>query len=268
MKTVAMPVSLAALLMSCVPKAPFPRECPWGKKRTPGIFVIADQKIGGDPISLSEKKTDNRILSIALFLKKQDPLGQVELITKDINLRIKADVFGISARDYEPEKVPFEEMYTGYKEITLSSDLINQFYREKILALLDKEKFFANQYILAKDASNKNHSALGRYDEKQKAMVPLVDMNEGVWGIHPRNVEQSFALDGLLNDDILFVSLVGKAGTGKTLLALAAGLYKTLDEGRFQKTSCQSSHFSHGSGYWLFAGRCGRETQSLDATYF
>ncbi len=208
---------------------------PVGEKNDSRIFVIADQEVGGEPISLSEKKTDNRILSIALFLKKQDPLSQVELITKDINLRIKADVFGISARDYEPEKVPFEEMYTGYKGITLSSELINQFYREKTLVLSDKEKFFANQYILAKDASNENHSALGRYSEKQKAMVPLIDMNEGIWGIHPRNVEQSFALDSLLDDDILFVSLVGKAGTGKTLLALAAGLCKTLDEGRFQR---------------------------------
>ncbi|MCJ8278011.1 MAG: PhoH family protein, partial [Bdellovibrionales bacterium] len=143
--------------------------------------------------------------------------------------------FGINAKDYEPEKVSFEEMYNGHSEITVTSDLINQFYEEKILPVPESEGLFANQYIIAKDASNHNHSAIGRYDQTKKAMVPLISMNEGIWGIHPRNVEQSFALDSLLNDDILFVSLVGKAGTGKTLLALAAGLYKTLDEGRFQR---------------------------------
>lgn len=172
---------------------------------------------------------------MALYLQKADPSSVVELVTKDINLRIKADVFGIVAKDYEPEKVSFEEMYNGHTEITVNSEMINQFYEEKLLPIPDSEKLFANQYIIAKDASNPNHSAIGRYDLAKKAMVPLISMNEGIWGIHPRNVEQSFALDCLLNDEILFVSLVGKAGTGKTLLALAAGLYKTLDDGRFQR---------------------------------
>ncbi|MEK6554883.1 MAG: PhoH family protein, partial [Bdellovibrionota bacterium] len=93
----------------------------------------------------------------------------------------------------------------------------------------------ANQYLVMKDQSNPNHSAIGRYSRQENRIVPLVTPSESIWGIHPRNAEQSFALDCLLNDEILFVSLVGKAGTGKTLLALAAGLYKTLDEGRFQR---------------------------------
>ena len=152
---------------------------------------------------------------IALFLKKQDSSHQVELITKDINLRIKADVFGIDVRDYEPEKVSFDEMYTGYRQINLVPELINRFYQEKILDISEYGHFYPNQYIIAKDSSNESHSALGRYDQKQKAMLPLITLDEGVWGIHPRNMEQSFALDSLLNNDILFVSLVGKAGTEK-----------------------------------------------------
>src|SRR5690606_19814629 len=86
-----------------------------------------------------------------------------------------------------------------------------------------------------KDNTNPNHSAVGRFDKEMGAIVPLLSAPEGVWGVHPRNVEQSFALDGLLNDRVLFVSLVGKAGTGKTLLALAPDLYMPLDEGRFQR---------------------------------
>ncbi|MCB0378212.1 MAG: PhoH family protein [Bdellovibrionales bacterium] len=199
------------------------------------IYIQPDRKAENVPPDLFPDKADNRILMLAMNLQESNPGAQVELITKDINLRIKADVFGINAKDYEPEKVSFEEMYTGHSEITVTADQINQFYEDKILPIDDAESLYANQYIIAKDASNENHSAIGRYDLRKRAMVPLISMNEGIWGIHPRNVEQSFALDSLLNDDIMFVSLVGKAGTGKTLLALAAGLYKTLDEGRFQR---------------------------------
>ena len=89
--------------------------------------------------------------------------------------------------------------------------------------------------MILKDSANPNHSAIGRYNQAEKAIVPLFSGPESIWGIQPRNVEQSFALDCLMNDEILFVSLVGKAGTGKTLMAIAAGLHKTLDEGRFQR---------------------------------
>jgi len=198
------------------------------------IFVMPDKVSKEIPSDMFENKADNRILMTAIVLAAEDPKATVELVTKDINLRIKADVFGIVAKDYEPEQVIFEEMYTGRAEITVTAEEVNAFYENKSLPL-DDPKLFANQYIIAKDSSNDNHSAIGRYDAVEKAMVPLVSLNEGIWGIHPRNVEQSFALDGLLRDDVLFVSLMGKAGTGKTLLALAAGLYKTLDEGRFQR---------------------------------
>ena len=80
-----------------------------------------------------------------------------------------------------------------------------------------------------------DHKALGRYDEKENKAVALISNDSSIWGIHPRNPEQNFALDALLNEKILFVSLMGKAGTGKTLLALAAGLHKTIDQGAYKK---------------------------------
>ena len=137
-------------------------------------------------------------------------------------------------RTYEPEKVDVDEMYEGHRELDVDPAIIEGFYKDKIIT---GETFglLANQYVVMKDASNPNHSAIGRYSEKDGGIVPLLSPTESIWGIHPRNVEQTFAMDCLLNDEILFVSLVGKAGTGKTLLALAAGLYKTLDEGRFQR---------------------------------
>ena len=198
------------------------------------VFVNTDFKVEGMPRELDPEKADNRILATALALQLLAPDAQVELITKDINLRIKADVFGVNAKDYEPEKVDIEEMYEGHKEIDVDPQVIEGFYKDRIITK-DTFGLLSNQYVVMKDSSNPNHSAIGRFSEKEGGIVPLISPTDSIWGIHPRNVEQTFAMDCLLNDEILFVSLVGKAGTGKTLLALAAGLYKTLDEGRFQR---------------------------------
>lgn len=200
------------------------------------VFVISDFHFKGLPPEMNLSIPDHRILATAYSLMKQDPKFVVELVTKDINLRIKADVFGVDATDYDPENTHLDEMYSGMKEIDIEPAQIDAFYKDRGLELDAEEfKMFANQYLVLKDKSNANHSALGRYDGKLKKIVPLISPTESLWGIHPRNMEQSFAFDALLNDEMLFVSLVGKAGTGKTLLALAAGLHKTLDEGRFQR---------------------------------
>lgn len=197
------------------------------------VYINADFSVTGLPQELDQAKADNRILATAIALQKQFPRVKVELITKDINLRIKADVMGINANDFEPDNLSQEDMYEGYQEIAVTPAQIDQFYKEKRFA--PDLKLHANQYLIMKDSSNPNHSAIGRYSDKEKAIVPLFNGTESIWGIHARNAEQAFALDCLLNDEILFVSLVGKAGTGKTLLAIAAGLHKTLDAGQFQR---------------------------------
>ncbi len=199
------------------------------------VYVISDFNFTGLPTEMNLSVPDHRILATAFTLKKQNPKCEVELVTKDINLRIKADVFGIDARDYDPENTHLEDMYKGVKEIDLEPSQIDSFYKDRGLELSGEFKLFANQYLIMRDKANPNHSAIGRFDDKVGRIVPLISPAESVWGIHPRNMEQSFAFDALLNDDLLFVSLVGKAGTGKTLLALAAGLHKTLDDGRFQR---------------------------------
>ena len=197
------------------------------------LHINTDFSITGLPSELDQGKADNRILATAMALQKQYPRMKVELITKDINLRIKADVMGINARDYEPDNVSQEDMYEGYQEIAVSNSQIDQFYSQK--RFVPDVKLWANQYVIMKDTANPNHSAIGRFSDKEKAIVPLFNGAESIWGIHARNAEQSFALDCLMNDEILFVSLVGKAGTGKTLLAIAAGLHQTLEAGRFQR---------------------------------
>lgn len=199
------------------------------------VYVVSDFQFPGLPAEMNVSIPDHRILATAFTLMQQNKKANVQLVTKDINLRIKADVFDIDAKDFDPDETHLEDAYLGYKEIELDPAQIDGFYKDRGLDLGEGSKLMANQYLIMKDRANPNHSAIGRYDGKLKRVVPLISPSESIWGIHPRNMEQSFALDALLNDELLFVSLVGKAGTGKTLLALAAGLHKTLDEGHFQR---------------------------------
>lgn len=197
------------------------------------VYINTDLMLSGVPGELDQHKADNRILATALALQKQHPRTKVELISKDINLRIKADVYGIFAKDYETSDLNQDDLYEGYLELEVTPQQIDAFYKDKRHAT--EVKLYANQYVIMKDVTNPNHSAIGRYSLQAGAIVPLVNPIDSIWGIHARNVEQAFALDCLLNDEILFVSLVGKAGTGKTLMAIAAGLHKTLDLGQFQR---------------------------------
>ncbi len=186
------------------------------------------------PPELRSDSGDNRILAVAWDLQESLPEGTVFFVTKDINLRIKADTIGMSAVDYQSDKVPIEDLYTGTGEVLLPKDQIDQFYTQGSLAI--EGDFFANQGLTLVDETNSSHSALGRYNAATQEIVNLIKVpKEGVWGIHPRNREQQFAFDLLLNDDIQLVSLVGKAGTGKTLLAIAAGLVKTADENAYNR---------------------------------
>ncbi|MDE0518475.1 MAG: PhoH family protein [Bdellovibrionales bacterium] len=194
------------------------------------LYVCRDLPSPIPELDLS--KVDHRILATALYLKKQNSSDHVELVTRDINLRIKADVFGIPAKDYEPGQTPdFEDLYTGVRSLNVDSGQVQKF-REKKFLPVENGKCYPNQYVILE---NKSEKTLGRYDDKKKQIVPVYQPTEPVWGVHPRNREQHFALDALMNDNLMFVSLLGKAGTGKTLLALAVGLYKTLEENSFQK---------------------------------
>jgi len=186
------------------------------------------------PPELRNDQGDNRILAVAQDLQESLPEGTVFFVTKDINLRIKADTIGLYAEDYQSDKVPIEDLYTGASELVVAGSLVDQFYEQGSLEI--GEEFYANQGVTLVDDTNPSHTAIGRYDAPRKAVVALIKSpKEGIWGIHPRNREQQFAFDLLLNDEIKLISLVGKAGTGKTLLAIAAGLVKTADENAYNR---------------------------------
>ncbi len=208
------------------------------------------------PADLPMDKADNRMLALAMALKKDQPKRPVIFVTKDANLRIKADALGVTAEDYEPSSVEPDQLYAGTATLTVDAHLVDEFYTAKKLAFSPQmgEKLKPNQYVILKDSTNPNHTAMGRFSKELDCIVPLLKPVEGLWGIFPKNAEQAFAMDALLNDDIKLVSLVGKAGTGKTLMAIAAGLVKTVDEGVFSRLLVSRPVFPLGKDIGFLPG--------------
>lgn len=213
-------------------------------------------ELGGSaplPVDLPMDRADNRILSIAIALKKDQPKRPVVFVTKDVNLRIKADAMGITAEDYEPSSVEPEQLYSGTISLNVDAHLVDEFYQNKRV-VYKEVPLKANQYVILKDSANPNHTAMGRYSRELECIVPLFKPAEGLWGIFPKNAEQAFAMDALLNDEIKLVSLVGKAGTGKTLMAIAAGLVKTVDESVYHRLLVSRPVFPLGKDIGFLPG--------------
>lgn len=178
---------------------------------------------------------DNRILSLAAGIQKAQPKNPTILVSKDINLRIKADALGLQAEDYESDRVSITDLYTGVMEMSVSPEKIAEFRAESELPLEKGKKYSPNEYCTLTDQSNTKKAALTKVDATGTKLIPIIDCREGVWGIKPRNREQHFAFDALLDDKIKLVTLMGKAGTGKTLLAMAAGLKRVVNDREFRR---------------------------------
>ncbi|MBA3397457.1 MAG: PhoH family protein [Deltaproteobacteria bacterium] len=185
--------------------------------------------------SYDSRSMDQRILEIALEVRDADPKTPTILVTKDVNMRVRGDALGLQTIDFDPERISIDELYSGNRDILVPTATIDQFYADGSV-VVDAPGLHANEYLTLKDETGQGgKSALTRWDKTTGKAVPVKKLREGVWGIKPRNKEQHFALDMLLNDDIKLVTLVGKAGTGKTLLAIAAGLQKVTEEQVFSK---------------------------------
>lgn len=186
------------------------------------------------PEITTDRGLDSRILAVA-FDTQEKLQGQQEVvfITQDTNLRIRSDAIGIKAENFDPEPADLDDLYTGYAELEIDGEEIDQFYKTSTLAL--STKLANNQFVILKDKNNPSHSALGRKCPNSGELKNIIKQNHEVWGISARNKEQVFALDLLLDDDLQLITLVGKAGTGKTLLAIAAGLFLVADERRYQR---------------------------------
>ncbi len=172
---------------------------------------------------------DNRILMAALFLFEKDT--RVVFVSKDFGARVKAEAIGLETEDYENLKFSYETISTGIRHVELEKTLIDHFYKDGQLSLPGMQ-FRPNEYSIL--SCQEHSSAVARFDAPSQNLMPLVKIPT-MWGIKPRNVEQKCAMDALLRDDCKLVTLLGPAGTGKTLLALACALRKVFDEGLYTK---------------------------------
>ncbi|WP_201314472.1 PhoH family protein [Dyella sp. EPa41] len=211
-------------------------------------------------------KADNLILSAVIELRDQNPDRAVVLVTKDINLRIKAKIYGIDAEDYQNDRAldDFTLLYTGstelpedfwdrHPEVQSWNERGRTFYK---LDRREDEDWYANQCLFL-PGDNSVELRVLHVDDSKATLVLLDDhshANHSVWGIAARNREQNFALNVLMDPDVDFVTLLGTAGTGKTLLALAAGLAQVMDQQRYREIIMTRATVSVGEDIGFLPG--------------
>ena len=186
-----------------------------------------------------ESTPDNHILATALGTKKSTN-RKVILVSKDINMRVKAEALGLLAEDYKADQlVDPDEMYTGHAEVVVPQEMIDRMYKEKTVnvngSLSKDQVFYPNQFLMLVSADSPSITALARYDGDNLEL--LRDPRHDIWGIRPLNREQRYAVELLLDDSVPLVTLAGKAGTGKTILAIAAGLQKVVNDKLYRRLS-------------------------------
>jgi PhoH-like ATPase len=188
------------------------------------------------PEDLDPHKPDNQVIALTLQLKEEHPTTPVILVSKDINVRVKADALNLAAQDYETDKVVVNEddLYSGMTTLEVTPEEIDDFYKSSVFAPSNGH-LFCNQFVHFKSLNGTNQTALGRFDAEKQQILALTPIKKEIWGIQPKNLGQRLAFDILLDDRIALVTMTGRAGTGKTLLALAAGLHKVLDQHRYRR---------------------------------
>ncbi len=174
---------------------------------------------------------DNRILAIAKIL--QDQNEHVIFVSKDINSRLKADALGLEVMDFEKEKYDLDSLYTGYQEIDVPGEIIDALYAREGTEI-ENYDFLANEFVILRDLNNQKHSGLARAVNKKK-LIPLQVNGKQFWKISPRSKEQLMAFELLMDQEVNLVTLIGQAGTGKTFLALAAGLEAVIHQEKYEK---------------------------------
>jgi|TARA_R110000824_G_scaffold49483_8_gene138810 PhoH-like ATPase len=206
--------------------------------RGKGILSVRGYDVEDVPDGCEIESADNQIITTALTEQKKNIKRKVVVVTRDINMRVKCDSLAVSTEDYVPNKIITHqsELYTGFRKYLVDDQLVDRFYDGEAV-FLDQENIKLNPYEFVMLVSNANEkkTALARFDTPSRPLKKVSEFKDRVWGCKPRNKEQMFAFDLLLDPEVPIITLVGKAGCGKTLLAIAAGLEQVLEEERYKK---------------------------------
>jgi len=188
------------------------------------------------PCDLDIKVPDHLIIATALKAQREST-RKVILVSRDINMRVIADAVGLTSEDFQNNQVvdTSENIFTGYTTVLVDDQTIDQFYERKDV-YLEQEGLHTNQYLMLVSNANEKKSALARYVNAATPLRQLITSKQKVWGIKPRNKEQQFLMDALMDPKIQIVTAIGKAGSGKTICAIAAGLEQTIDESKQEYT--------------------------------
>ncbi len=211
-----------------------------------GIIKVCDKTNGILPNSLDTRVADHVILASAMTVQREWEKRKTIVVSRDINMRVIANSIGLESEDYKTEQVvdDADKLYSGFEELVVDDEMIDQFYAGEAITITEelceaqKCKLHPNQFVMLISSANPKKTALARFSNHIMPLAPTKKWTDGLsWGVVPRNKEQGFAYDLLFDDDIPLVSLIGKAGSGKTLMAIAAGMEQTLGSNRVMDMS-------------------------------
>jgi len=195
------------------------------------LCVVLDDQVPDHPL-LRTGKPDDRIIGVAHRLAQEGK--PTTFITKDINARIKSDALGITTEDYEKHKIDFSHIYLGYRELEVKRPTLDRLDKDKV-ADPPADDFEPNEFAVLTDAADPDRQVIARFDPHQGKLVALRFGTKTYQNVSARNPQQQMAIELLMLDEVPLVTLLGPAGTGKTLLAVACGMQKVLAEKKYEK---------------------------------
>lgn len=203
-----------------------------------GILSVLGYDSKNLPVEFDPKDADNQIICTAISIKNKVGRRKVIIVSRDINMRVKCDALAVPCEDYKIEKVVQDtsELFTGVTKHLVDDQIIDSFYSSSDI-FLEKEdvKLHPNQFLMLVSNANEKKTALAGFSTYQNKLKPVIEYKNGIWGVKARNKEQLFAMNLLMDPEIPIVSLIGRAGSGKTLIALAAGLEQVLEDSKYKK---------------------------------
>jgi len=224
-----------------------------------GTLKVAFPENGSElPFDWGGASNDHQILKTVVELHNQRD-GRVVLVTRDVNMRLKCDALGVIAEDYEHSRLPVDEQYGGVHELEVDPALVDALHERDMVPTEIGDRYAPQAFVVLRSAADPSHTALARVMPDKSGLRRVGRHREGAWGVVPRNKEQLFAMELLLDPEVELVTLNGVAGTGKTLMAIACGLRQVADEQQYRKVLVSRPIFPLGRDVGFLPGDLGEK---------